>query len=268
MSLRILEYIRPKSIEEAYGLLQKEGAEILGGTTYVRLSNRTIKLAIDLQDLNLDTISVEGDWLKIGSMVKLGDLELSPMVKESFNGYITNFVSKIWSFQLRNVATVGGTVVPKWGFSDFLTGTLALECELEFFKAGRMKLEDYLSSRSLGKDILTFLYIRRENRRASFKYLRNSEYDFSIVNVAVSAKIDNGSLMNWRISVGARPGVATLARRAMKILDESHDDEHVQLAVHSLIEEIPFGGDFRWSGKYRQEVAAVLFRRAIGEVIG
>ncbi len=268
MSLRIKEYVRPKTLEEAYSLLQKEGAEILGGTTYARLSSREIQLAIDLQDLGLDEIKEEENgWISIGSMARLSDLEFHPLLKDFAGGFLPYVLSRIWSLQLRGVATVGGTVVPRWGFSDFLTAVLALETEVEFYKSGRMKLEDFLEKGLKEKDIMTRLLIKKEERRAVFKYMRNSEYDFSIVNVAVSVKVEDGKLYDCRIAVGARPGVAKLATKAMEILKESYDDEHVEMALHAVEDEINFGDDFRWSGEYRKSVALVLLKRALGEVI-
>ena len=48
------------------------------------------------------------------------------------------------------------------------------------------------------KDLLTRVFIKKNNRLASFKDFRNSVSDFSLVNVAVS-KLDN----DWKIVVGA-----------------------------------------------------------------
>ena len=268
MPLKVLEYVRPKTLEEAYELLQRDGAEILGGTTYARLSDRTIKLAIDLQDVGISDIYEEDGYIVVGAMARLANMQFHDLIMNYAGGYLYNAISYVWSVQLRNIATVGGTIVPKWGFSDFITAVLALPSEVEFYKAGRMKLEDFLENPTPRKDIMTKLLIKKEDRKASFKFMRNSEYDFSIVNVAVSARVEGDKLVDWRVAVGARPGVAALARRAMEILNEGYDEEHIEKAVNAMKDELKFADDFRWSGEYRREMAGVLMKRAIGEVIG
>ena len=268
MSLRILNYVRPSSLEQAYDLLQEDGAEILGGTTYARLSDRTIKLAIDLQNVGIGSIYEIGDYIVIGAMATLANMQFHDLIVEYADGYLYDVISYIWSVQLRNVATVGGTVVPKWGFSDFITGILALDTEVEFYKAGRMKLEDYLKGSRIRKDIMTALYIKKTPRKAAFKFMRNSEYDFSVVNVAVSAVKEEDKFTNWRVAVGARPAVAALSYKAMEVLNSSVDDKSIERAAAEMKNELKFASDFRWSGEYRKEVAGVLLKRAVKEVIG
>ena len=268
MPLKIIEYVRPSSLEQAYDLLQQDGAEILGGTTYARLSSRTIKLAIDLQNVGIGGIYEEEGYIVIGAMARLANVQFHDLIMNFAGGFLSEVISNIWSVQLRNVATVGGTIVPKWGFSDLLTALLVFDSYVEFYKAGRMSLEDYLSGPPLKKDIMTKLLIKKEKRRASFKFLRNSAYDFSIVNVAVSAVEEGDEFKDWKVAVGARPGVAALSRKAMEILQKGTDDESIERAAAAMKEELTFGDDFRWSGEYRREVAGVLLKRAVKEVIG
>ncbi len=268
--LEILDYVRPKSLEEAYRLLNEvEGAELLGGTTYARLSDRTIKLAIDLQDVGINFIREEEDYIVIGAMARLANVQFHDSIMKYADGYLYNAISHIWSVQLRNVATVGGTVVPKWGFSDFITAILALNSEVEFYKAGRMKMEEFLENPVPKKDIMTKLMIKKEPRKASFKFLRNSYYDFSLVNLAVSAKIENGRFEDWRVAVGARPAVATLSRSTMDFLNsEKLSEESLEKASDILKKDVKFASDFRASGEYRREMAGVLLKRALKEVMG
>ena len=47
----IQNYVRAKSLEEAYELNQKKGNCILGGMLWTKMQNRMIQTAIDLCDL-------------------------------------------------------------------------------------------------------------------------------------------------------------------------------------------------------------------------
>ena len=265
--IKILDYVRPKTLEEAYRYLNEiDGAEVLGGTTYVRLSSRTIKLAIDLQDVGIGDIKKVDGYISIGAMAKLANVQFHDLIMNYAGGYLSDAISHIWSVQLRNVATVGGTIVPKWGFSDFITAVLALPTEVEFYVAGRMKLETFLENPTPKKDIMTRLLIKDEPRRASFKFIRNSHYDFSMINLAVSAKVNGERLEDWRVAVGARPAVATLMRETMDYLNSGNFD--VEKAVDVLKGELKVSSDFRASEEYRREMAGVLLKRALKEVIG
>lgn len=72
----IQNYIRVKSLEEAYQLNQKKGSCIIGGMLWTKMQNRTILTAIDLCDLKLDQIEETENEIIIGSMVSLRQLEL------------------------------------------------------------------------------------------------------------------------------------------------------------------------------------------------
>ena len=45
--------------------------------------------------------------------------------------------------QFRNLATVGGSIYGRFGFSDVLTEFMALGAEVELFHGGRMPLEEF-----------------------------------------------------------------------------------------------------------------------------
>lgn len=262
--LRINSYLRPKSIEEAYNELNSEGNNVvLGGGAYLRLGNRKIDKAIDLYGLNLNYIMEYDDFIEIGAMTTLREVETSEILKNNFDGIVNKAASVIMGVQLRNVATVGGTVGGRYGFSDFLTALLSLDTTVELFKKGEVSLEEFLSSSQTSRDIITKIKINKSITKASFKDLRNTATDFSILNVAVSKNVDN-----FKIVVGSRPGVATLAYKSMNLINSSQNpNENIDNLCNSLVEELKLGSDLRASVAYRKEVAKVLVKRALMEVL-
>ena len=46
--ITIQNYVRPKSLEEAYELKQKKNSHIIGGMLWMKMQNRLIPTAIDL----------------------------------------------------------------------------------------------------------------------------------------------------------------------------------------------------------------------------
>ncbi|MDD3794455.1 MAG: FAD binding domain-containing protein, partial [Lachnospiraceae bacterium] len=54
--MKIKQYVRPASLEEAYELNQKKSARILGGMLWMRLGRGMVQTAVDLSGLGLDQI--------------------------------------------------------------------------------------------------------------------------------------------------------------------------------------------------------------------
>jgi CO/xanthine dehydrogenase FAD-binding subunit len=266
-SLRAIE--QPESIGQAYELLMRQKSNtILGGCAFLRLGSKRIGTGIDLSKLNLDHITEQDGFWEIGAMVSFRDLETHPLLKEAFDGILPQAVGNIIGVQFRNGVTVGGSVFSKYGFSDLLTALLALDTEVELYKAGRMSLGEFLD-KPYKKDILTHIRIRKEERRASYQSLRISASDYPVLTVAVSR-----GERDWRIVVGARPQRARLAQKASEQLTlafSQSDNEGLNINLDALIDqvaqELKFGTNERGSSEYRKEISKVLVKRGITEVL-
>jgi CO/xanthine dehydrogenase FAD-binding subunit len=259
----IQRLVQPETIEEAYKILtEKKLNTVLGGTCFLRMGSKRIGTAIDLSKLNLDYIKEDEEYIEIGAMATFRDIETSSVLNENFNGVLPKSVESIIGVQFRNIVTVGASIFSKYGFSDLITGFLALDTEVELCGAGRMSLEEFLQA-PYKKDLLTRVFIKKNNRLASFKDFRNSVSDFSLVNVAVS-KLDN----DWKIVVGAKPRGAEIAVNASKKLSEGHiDEEKIEEVVNMAVEELRFGTNMRATKEYRIALSKVLIKRAIMEVL-
>ena len=69
--MTIKEYVRVKSLEEAWQLNQNKKNRILGGMLWMRLSNTMINTAIDLSELGLDTIEENENEFSIVDFVSV-----------------------------------------------------------------------------------------------------------------------------------------------------------------------------------------------------
>ena len=65
--LTITDYVKAKTLEEAYELNQARNSRVMGGMMWMRLGNGTISTAIDLCDLGLDTIEETDEEFSIGA---------------------------------------------------------------------------------------------------------------------------------------------------------------------------------------------------------
>ncbi|MFC1879653.1 FAD binding domain-containing protein [Chloroflexota bacterium] len=132
----ITEYHRPKSLDEALALLAREEAStypLAGGTKISQPSSQAFEV-VDLQALGLDTIKVSGKTLELGATLTLqglldyaqsgeaGKLGLQPALIKAIKHEAT--------YNLRQAATLAGTLVAANGRSPFTTAALALDIRL------------------------------------------------------------------------------------------------------------------------------------------
>ena len=88
--IRIQNYVRAESLEEAYRLNQNKRNRILGGMLWLKMSDIAVPTAIDLSALGLNEIEETEEEFSIGAMVTLRQLELH----EGLNAYAQGAVAK------------------------------------------------------------------------------------------------------------------------------------------------------------------------------
>lgn len=258
--MKIEQLVRPKSLEQAHEILKQSPRNVvLGGCGFLRLGNRKIETALDLSCLGLNQIVLCDDQIEIGAYVTYGQIERSELMKSLAQGILPKAVGSILGVQFRNMVTVGGSVFPKYGFSDFLTPLSVLNAEVELFPSGRMSITEFLSFRGKN-EILVKLYLPNNPKlKAEYIALRNSTADFPLVNLAIS---QNGSL--WKVAVGSRPGPAKLAEHCGHFLSEKDlTKDRIVEAGDILIREMDFESNRSASATYRQQVVKHLFIRAL-----
>ncbi len=126
----VLAYHRPHSLEEASSLLADPHRRAIGGGTVAvpeaRRPDDHGSEVVDLQGLGLDRVEVDGDGLRIGAMVRLGELLRDERVPE----LLRDLARRELPSALRNQATVGGTVALGESASVLLAGLLVHDAEL------------------------------------------------------------------------------------------------------------------------------------------
>ncbi|MEW8954915.1 xanthine dehydrogenase family protein subunit M [Clostridium sp.] len=259
---KLMNFVQPNSIEEAYNILvEKKNNTLIGGSAFLRMGRKRIGTAIELSNLNLRYIKEGQDEFEIGAMTTFRDIEIHKELNSYFNGIIGKSLKGIIGVQFRNVVTVGATVFSKYGFSDLITALLALDVEVNLYKGGRMKLCEFMK-RPYEKDILVSICIKKDSRQVVYKYIRKSSSDYPILNLSVSKFNDE-----FKVVVGARPVNAIIAKDASKFISENPiNEENLKKMCQLIEEEVSFGSDMRASASYRREVCKILLKRAVSEV--
>ena len=141
--ITIREYVRAESLEQAWQLNQKRTNRVLGGMVWLKMENIPVGTAIDLPALGLDQIQETPEQFSIGAMVTLRELEQHAGLAAYAQGAFKEALRHIVGVQLRNLATVGGSIYSRFGFSDLLTLLLAMDCDVELYKGGILPLREY-----------------------------------------------------------------------------------------------------------------------------
>lgn len=260
--LTIQKYIRAKSLEEAWQLNQNKRNCILGGMLWLRLGQGSVSTAIDLCDLGLNTIEESEDAFSIGAMVTLRDLEMHRGLNDYTGHAVSHALKDIVGVQFRNMATVGGSIWGRFGFSDVLTVFLAMDCYVELYKGGVIPLEQFAAMKS-DKDILIRLIVKKSPGKFVYTSMRNQRTDFPVLALAVSC-IDG----EYRASIGARPARAMVIRDEEGILENGITAESAQVFADYAAKKAPTGSNVRGSAVYRTHLIKVLTERSLLELGG
>ena len=262
--LTINNYVKAKSLEEAYELNQARNARIMGGMLWMRLGNARVQTLIDLSDLGLDQIEETAHVFRIGAMCTLRQLELHEGLKVLYGDSIAESVRHIVGVQFRNQATVGGSVYGRFGFSDVLTCLLALDTFVELYNGGTIRLSEFIN-RKRDKDILVSIIIRKSNRRLKYDAVRRAKTDFPVLTCAVVAGPVHGK-ETWDFSVGARPMKAKVLEKKWSIPRDISDGLLMDYAKEAAA-GFDYGTNMRGSAEYRRHLAEVLIRRSMHAIL-
>jgi CO/xanthine dehydrogenase FAD-binding subunit len=260
--ITIQNYIKVQNLEEAWELNQKKNNCILGGMLWLRLGNGNKNTAIDLSDLGLDKIEETDEEFSIGAMATLRDLEKHESLNAYTYGAVANAVKDIVGVQFRNMATVGGSIWGRFGFSDVLTVFLALDCYVELYKGGIVSLEEFASMKK-DNDILVRLIVKKSPCKVVYTSMRNQSTDFPVLACAVSQV--NGE---YKASIGARPGRAIIIRDDNGLLADGVNSDTATAFAKFVSENVPTESNVRGSAEYRTHLAKGLTKRAITELGG
>lgn len=249
------KYIKAESLEEAYELNQAKNNKIIGGMLWLRLGASTYNTVIDISGLSLDKIEEDDTQIKIGAMVTLRELELNESLNKYTNNAVRDALKDIIGVQFRNLATVGGSIWGRFGFSDVLTVFLALDSYVELYKGGIVSLDEF-SKMPYDNDILMNIIVNKKPCKCVYDSVRIQRTDFPVLTCAASI-IDG----EYKVAIGARPEKARLYRDDNNILKDGITNENASIFASALSECVPTSSNNRGSKEYRSRLVKVLTER-------
>jgi carbon-monoxide dehydrogenase medium subunit len=272
----------PTSVSEVVALLDEHGdlaKPIAGGQSLVPMMSLRLASFEHLIDLNgvseLNQVSVNGDSLRIGAMVRQSTAEHDPQIVKSAP-LVAKAIPHIGHFQIRNRGTVGGSIAHADPSSELPAVALALDATIEAVGPNgsrEIAAKDFFVSTwetsLIDGEILTGVRFPIWSGKCGFvvEEVARRHGDFALVGVAAAVQVDGSKVTKAAIAlfgVGGTPVRASEAEQALIAGGTSADLDAVgNLAAMNLAPS----DDVHASGEYRKAVAATIVARAIAKAL-
>lgn len=258
--MMITEYHRPKTLEDALALLQRSQPltqPLAGGTALVR-PDSPAQAVVDLQALGLNRLQVAGNALALGATLTLqallewleGDGAALGGLAPALAGVIRHEAG----YNLRQAASVGGTLASAGGRSPFAAALLALDASITLEPGSEsIAVGDLLPGRParLARRLIVQVSLPA-NAALAYEYVARSPADRPIVCAAV-ARWPSG---RTRLALGGYGPTPLL------VLDGAEDTggDAAAASAYSL------AGDEWATAEYRSHAAEILARRCLSQL--
>jgi CO/xanthine dehydrogenase FAD-binding subunit len=272
------DYFKPKDFDEAFSLLNAPGKTVFpfaGGTDFIPMYRDgawKCDAVVDIKSLpGLNDIKETPEGLFVGASVRMSEIAASSLVKSRWD-ILAQGAGSVGSEQVRNRATLGGNLCTASPCADTPPALYVLNALVvirnsqgerrvpvtEFFRWVRktaVQPGDILVGVVLPYPVqgACGIYVKLSRRKGS---------DLSLVSVAAYT-YPNGKAANWRLSLGAVAPTPLRVPEAERILEESADEAHIELAAKAAADTSKPISDVRSSETYRKLMVANMTRRAV-----
>lgn len=208
--MNYIDFKIPTALEEARALMKQLGPAampVAGSTLHVFLRDETPKVAIDISRLGLNGIHKKNGVFDVGATTTVTDMGVF-----RGEGWVLNRIADAFVTQpIRNMATLGGSIVRVFPWSDWPVAMLALDAEMVITgDTGRvMSATDFFASQPFHHfqpgDLLTLIRVPALTAGQGFGYHkeRRSTTDFSRCTVAARLTLEGDRITDARVAIGA-----------------------------------------------------------------
>jgi CO/xanthine dehydrogenase FAD-binding subunit len=275
MMTKVATYFRPGDLVTALEMLQRpdlQAVPLAGGSWLVPRLRSDVDLPdslasevdaiVDLADLGLNTVRLDGEpgngWLHLGATAVLAELADGQACRAVADGLLAEAARREGPVNLRNAATVAGTVLAGDSASELVLALLTLDAQVNVATAARKErlvpLAELLADppAALGKGLVTELRVAwpKATARGGLARVARTPADRPIV--AAAAVIDENTA---HIAIGGvSPQAVQLRLGPSDTLEQAIEDA---LAGQARL------ADFRGSAEYRTAMAPIIARRAL-----
>jgi len=241
------DFILPATVEEATAELKRLGSEgmpVAGATSLVMASHNQPKVAVDLLRILPKGIEASGDDFLIGAGARIADLSASAGEGWVLDRVATHFVTQ----QIRNMATVGGSIARVYSWSDLPAPLMALAATitLQGDEDRQFTADEYFDHQPARLfepgDLLTQVRVPRLQAGQGFGYRkeRRTAADFSYATAAAWIEVEGKKIRAARVALSACVGSSCrLSGVETAVLGGAGSRKRIEAAVTKM-------GDCSW----------------------
>ena len=271
----MMKYYRPETVKKTLKLLGSQ-TEVCTPLYFPprakHLSQWQGDALIDLSNLGLDTIKEKSKEIAVGSMVSFETLVKSEIIRNQWDGVLSDAAHLSATGAMRNLSTVGGILLNPNFPAEVILVFLALDAMVvlldENGKEVRIPIEAFLDNGKptleRGMLIKEVILPIRKNIHCALERVSRSKSDGSIVSVVVKGELTQKTAHNVRIAVfGANPTPKRYHSAESYLSDKPFTYKLAETIEEKIQDETEAVGDYRGSAEYREAMAGVLTKRAL-----
>ena len=280
MPFKPSKLLLPTDIDDAARALSENAGHaviIAGSTTIYGIKYRGlldhVDTVVDLSKLGLDYLKEDAGGIAIGAYTTFTDIARSPLInsRKEFMA-IVDAIMAVPSRQLRNMATIGGSVSSSLPYYDLPVALAALGARIRVYGSSGEKeipilefLEAPLKPKLMDYEFVREVYIPFHERSSSAheKFTVN-DFDYGLMTASVLLTFSgDGSIEGGNVIIGGGvPNLVTLDR-VKDVLKGSRPEEIIDEVAESAREAVNPIEDYKASADYRRHLAGVVASRAL-----
>lgn len=279
MKPRAFEYVRARSLQEIFAVLDSHGDEakvLAGGQSLVPALNLRLAAPEIVVDVNavaeLRGIAVTGDSLRIGAMNRYSEVAAADLVARHAP-LIARAIPFIAHPAIRNRGTFGGSLCNADPASELPACALALRARFNLRSSGGERalpaeaffVGTYATAMEPNEVLVSVdIPLAPEGRVVFFDELARRRGDYAMAGLAASTLRRGGTLSDLRLAFFAVSDMPHLATAAMAVAEgQPADDLDVEAVCTALATNFTPQEDLTTSGAAKLHLMKVLTRRAL-----
>jgi probable selenate reductase FAD-binding subunit len=258
-ALRLLERQKPRSVPLA------------GGAWLVAQRDQSIEAVVDLSALNLTFIKTSARRLRLGAMTTLQTMAQDSVIQNLAGGLLRDASNRYAPRSVRNVATIGGTIVVGNPTSEVCLALLVLDALVIIRKPTEyvVPLDAFFVNPTMhlpSSGLITEIEIPRPSASvgATIAEVSRTPNDQPIVNAAALVSRVGHICRTARLALG---GIASHPIRLPDIEAaislHKIDESVLTQAADAISSSINPPSDARTSSEYRRKMAGIVVARAL-----
>ena len=267
------DYAAPQTLHQALALLESGEHKVLaGGMSLIPMMKLRLAAPDKVVDISrvpdLNQVTETGGVVRIGALATHHRIETTPVIRARCP-LLAETAGQIGDMQVRNMGTIGGSIVHADPAADYPAALLALEAKIRIVSArGERTVDaadffvDAFTTALQPGEIVLELHVPVEDPGEGYRYAKvaHPASGFAVVGVAARIRKNAGRIAMARIGVTGLGSRAFRDRKAEQLLESGATIAEATAAIGG---DEPANADLYASADYRRHLARVHAARAV-----